>query len=407
MEPEAVKTIKVKYQSLAPYLNENTKRVWAAIEALSLGRGGISTVAQATSLSRTTIYVGMRALRQPPEERADQSERLEIRRPGAGRKRIEAIDKTLLEDLEALVGSMTRGDPESPLRWTCKSTTKLAKELQHMGHQVSPRTVYTLLQGQGYSLQSNRKEGSKHPDRDAQFLYISNMVKKFHRLHRPVISVDAKKKELIGEFHTPGQEWHKKGHPIAVQMHDVADPTLGKVVPYGIYDLYLNPGWVSVGIDHDTAEFAVESIRRWWDEMGQPLYPRVKHLLITADCGGSNGHRIRLWKLKLQELADETHLTMYVCHFPPGTSKWNRIEHRMFCHLSQNWRGRPLTSRQVVVNLISHTTTNTGLKIRARLDENPYPTGIKVADQEFNSIALIRDKFHGEWNYQIKPRAIS
>jgi len=308
--------------------------------------------------------------------------------------------------LEALIEPVTRGDPESPLRWTCKSTTKLAAELRAMGYQVSQRTVCDLLEQLGYSLQSNRKirEGQSHPDRDAQFLHIASTVKEFQQRQQPVISVDTKKKELIGQFKNNGREWRLKGKPLAVNTHDFVDPELGKVIPYGIYDLSTNQGWVNVGIDHDTASFAVSSIRRWWQEMGKEIYPQATELLITADCGGSNGYRVRLWKMELQLLASEMGITIHVCHLPPGTSKWNKIEHRLFCHISQNWRGRPLTSLQVVVNLISNTRTSTGLKVTAKLDDNHYATGIKVPDQQFKAIAIDRHDFHGEWNYRIQPQ---
>ena len=400
-----VEAIKTKYECFSPYLNEKTRRIWAAIEAQALGRGGVSQVSLATGLSRTTIYVGLKEL-----ENQNQSANLEqIRSPGGGRKLVEEIDTSLVKDLESLVEPTTLGSPESPLRWTSKSGVKLASELQGMGHTVSSRTVHTLLGWLGYSLQANRKTlaGVSHQDRDAQFLYINQQVEHFQNLGQPAISVDTKKKELIGEFKNPGQEWQPQEQPVEVRIHDFVDPKLGKAIPYGIYDLTLNSRWVSVGINHDPAEFAVESIRHWWFGMGQPLYPDSKHLLLTADCGGSNGYRTKLWKLRLQELADETGLTIHVCHFPPGTSKWNKIEHRMFCYITQNWRGKPLTSLQVVINLIAHTTTNNGLEIQAVLDENHYPTGIEVSPQEFNAIAIERHVFHGEWNYQIKPRTIT
>ena len=402
---EAGTAICVKYQQLAPYLNEKTRRVWAAAEALTLGRGGISAVASATGLSWATIHTAMGELKAAaattPNEKA-----LRVRRRGGGRKRLTTTDLTLLNDLESLVEPVTRGDPESPLRWTCKSTSKLAAELQALGHQVSPRTVYSLLDRLGYSLQANRKtqEGSAHPDRDAQFCHIAEIVKRFQAEGQPVISVDAKKKELIGAFYNKGREWFPQGQPEQVRVHDFVDPELGKVTPYGVYDVSANQGWVGVGIDHDTAAFAVATIRQWWQTMGHPLYPRATELLVTADGGGSNGSRTRLWKLELQQLADELGITIHVCHFPPGTSKWNKIEHRMFCHISQNWRGRPLTSREVVVNLISQTTTDRGLAIQAALDENRYPTGITVPDDLFDALALERDEFHGDWNYRINPR---
>lgn len=402
---EIVEAIKTKYEYFSPYLNEKTRRIWAAIEAQILGRGGVSQVSLATGLSRTTIYVGLKEL----ENQNQSANREQIRCPGGGRKLLEEIDLTLVKDLQSLVEPTTLGSPESPLRWTSKSGAKLASELQRMGHKVSSRTVHSLLNWLGYSLQANRKTlaGSSHQDRDAQFLYINQQVEQFQNLGQPAISVDTKKKELIGEFKNPGQEWQPQQEPVEVRIHDFVDPKLGKAIPYGIYDLTLNQGWVSVGIDHDTAEFAVESIRHWWLKMGQPLYPDSKHLLLTSDCGGSNGYRTKLWKLRLQDLADETGLTIHVSHFPPGTSKWNKIEHRMFCHITTNWRGKPLTSLQVVINLITHTTTNNGLEIQAMLDENLYPTGIEVSPEDLNAIAIERHAFHGEWNYQIKPRTIN
>jgi len=315
----------------------------------------------------------------------------------------------LLSDLESLIEPMTRGDPDSPLKWTTKSVVKLASALNVGGHRISHKSVYNLLQSLGYSLQANKKtrDGLSHPDRDEQFLHIAQQVKHFQLHNQPVISVDTKKKELIGEFKNPGREWCEKEHPLEVKIHDFVDPQLGKAIPYGIYDLTMNQGWVNVGIDHDTAEFAVASIRYWWYSMGQQLYSDSQKLMITADCGGSNGYRCRLWKLKLQELATEIGRTIYVSHFPPGTSKWNKIEHRLFCHITQNWRGRPLTSLEVVINLIRHTTTKQGLKVEAHLDENHYPIGIKVADTEINAIALERDTFHGEWNYIIKHLSLA
>lgn len=405
-DAEVIETLQGKYESFLPYLNERTRRVWAAIEAEALGYGGVSAVAKATGLSRNTITAGLRELQGQTATSLAGAFPEQIRRGGGGRKRVEMVDPTILRDLESLVEPNTRGDPQSPLRWTSKSVTKLAVQLQKMGHSVCPKTVYTLLGSLGYSLQSNRKteEGSEHPDRDKQFHYIAQHVLQFQHLHRPVISVDTKKKELIGNFKNNGQEWQPKQQPIEVNLYDFKDEELGKAIPYGVYDLLFNQGWVSVGIDHDTAEFAVETIRHWWYEMGKPLYPHSKHLLITADCGGSNGNRSRLWKLKLQELADEAAMTIHVCHFPPGTSKWNKIEHRMFCHITHNWRGRPLTSRRVIVNLISQTTTVEGLEIHAKLDSKKYKTGIEVSDEEFNNIALYAQRFHGDWNYQIKPR---
>ena len=312
----------------------------------------------------------------------------------------------MIKDLDRLVDPVTRGDPDSPLRWTCKSTTKLAKELQSQGHSISQRSVWTLLDQLGYSLQSNRKrlEGSNHPDRDAQFQHIAHQVRQFQERGQPVISVDTKKKELVGRYKNGGQEWHKKGEPEPVKVHDFADKELGKVIPYGVYDVTRNKGWVSIGITHDTAEFAVATIRHWWQTVGQLAYPQAAEILITADGGGSNGSRVRLWKRELQRLADDLGLTIQVCHFPPGTSKWNKIEHRMFSYISANWRGRPLTSRAVVVNLIANTTTETGLEIAATLDDAQYETGIKVSNEEMKSLAIVPHEFHGEWNYQIHCR---
>jgi len=410
--------VEAKFKALSPRLDEATLRLWAAAEARSLGRGGVSVVAKVAGLSRTTIYAGLadieaasKAMRKRGKAAAQAlvtaTERKRIRAPGGGRKRLVDIDASLLADLDALVEPTSRGDPMSPLRWTCKSTTRLAAELAASGHRVSQRTVCDLLAQMNYSLQSVRKtrEGGQHPDRDAQFQYIATMVTKFQRQRQPVISVDTKKKELIGDFKNAGREWQPQGQPEQVRVHDFIDDELGKVAPYGVYDVTANVGWVSVGIDHDAAEFAVQSIRHWWLEMGRPMYGQAKRLLITADCGGSNGYRVRLWRLQLQRLADELGLQVQVCHFPPGTSKWNKIEHRMFCHITNNWRGRPLLSRQVVVNLIGSVTTDQGLRVKAALDENTYEPGIKVSDADLAAINLKRDKFHGEWNYRVTPRA--
>lgn len=401
---QIIEKIKDKYEKLLPYLNEKTRRIWAAVEARSLGWGGISQVSSATGLSRTTIHAGISLLEESLLVKAKQSDR-RIRQKGGGRKLLEEQDAMLLCELESLIEPMTLGDPESVLKWTSKSVVKLADALNKGGHRISPKSVYNMLLGLGYSLQSNRKtrDGSSHIDRDEQFLHISALVKDFQSQKEPVISVDTKKKELIGNFKNCGSEWCQKEQPVEVLMHDFVNPQLGKAIPYGIYDLTWNKGWVNVGIDHDTAEFAVESIRHWWYSMGQPLYPNSQHLLITADCGGSNGYRTRLWRLKLQELATEIGKTIHVCHFPPGTSKWNKIEHRLFSYITQNWRGKPLTSLQVVVNLIRNTKTKAGLEVQARLDQNLYPTGIKVTDTELDAIAIERDTFHGEWNYIIKP----
>ncbi|MBV8089090.1 MAG: ISAzo13 family transposase [Alphaproteobacteria bacterium] len=405
--------IQGKYRALAGRLDEATLRLWAAVEARALGRGGVSMVAKAIGMSRTTIYAGLEELEAPkvrsastPSSSGDGAGKRRIRAKGGGRKKLSDKDATLLRDLDALVEPTARGDPMSPLRWTCKSTPRLAQDLTKLGHEVSQRSVCDLLAQLNYSLQSTRKtrEGGQHADRDAQFHHIASMAAQYQAAGDPVISVDTKKKELIGDFKNGGREWRPKGDPEPVRVHDFIDPELGKVAPYGVYDIATNQGWVSVGIDHDTAEFAVESIRRWWKEMGCPHYPRARRLLITADCGGSNGYRVRLWPLQLQKLADEVNLVIQVCHLPPGTSKWNKIEHRMFCHITNNWRGRPLVSREVVVNLIGSTTTDSGLRIRSQLDENSYEAGIKVSDEELAELAIERDEFHGEWNYRLRPR---
>lgn len=401
-----IATLRQKYELLDPVMTERMRRHWAASEALALPRGGTTLVAQATGMSRTTIWTGIRELQNSSASPEPPSDPRRCRRPGGGRHRAEANDPVLVEDLERLVNPVTRGDPMSPLRWTCKSTRKLAEELRARGHQISHETVARLLHAAGYSLQSNRKtrEGRSHPDRDAQFEHINARVLALQKRKQPVISVDTKKKELVGDFKNNGAEWQPEGRPEEVRAKDFPDKRLGKVIPYGVYDQAQNKGWVSVGIDHDTAEFAAETIRRWWIEMGRPTYGAAKELLITADGGGSNGTRNRLWKVGLQRLADETGLRVGVCHFPPGTSKWNKIEHRMFCHITQNWRGRPLTSREVVVNLIGNTRTRTGLEIHSELDEGKYQTAIKVTDAELAAVRLKRDPFHGEWNYTILPR---
>ena len=406
LDPKIEETLQVKYEQLAPYLNETSQRIWAAVEALSLGHGGVTSVARATGLSRTTIHAGIDELASSQTEAFKVEDYGTVRRKGGGRKPIIERDPTVIADLEQWIDPGSRGDPESPLRWTTKSTTKLAQELQAKGHQVSQRTVCGLLWELGYSLQSNRKtqEGKSHIDRDAQFEQINQSVKQFQQRHQPVISVDAKKKELIGNYKQAGVEWEPKGEPTPVKTHDFIDKQLGKVIPYGVYDLSLNQGWVSVGIDHDTAQLAVATIEQWWEQMGQAAYPSTTELLITADCGGSNGYRTRLWKWELQQLATKLGFTLHVCHFPPGTSKWNKIEHRLFAQITQNWRGRPLVSREVVVNLIANTTTTTGLKVMAALDQRQYPTGIEITDEQFDSIHLEKDDFHGEWNYKILPK---
>ena len=393
--------IGIRFELLAPFLNERTRRLAAAAEAAALGRGSISQVSRATGVSRRAIRSGLDQLRSPATFNDDR-----IRRSGGGRRKAVATDTTLKSDLERLIDPVTRGDPESPLRWTCKSVRRLAEELQGMGHATSRRMVAELLHELGYSLQANRKtfEGKSHPDRNAQFEHIKAKVQAALKAGEPVISVDAKKKELVGDFKNTGREWQPEGQPEPVRVYDFIIPELGRDTPYGIYDMARNSGWVNVGTDHDTAAFAVASIRRWWDSMGQANYPRAKRLLITADGGGSNGSRVRLWKVELQRMADETGLEIAVCHFPPGTSKWNKIEHRLFSFISQNWRGKPLVSHETIVNLIAATTTKTGLKVSCELDRSAYPSGIKVSKEEMAGIRLRRDKFHGEWNYTILPQ---
>ena len=385
-------------------MDERRRRQWAAVEAQELGWGGVTLVARATGLSRPTIGVGLRELDEPRRDRAAQATR--VRRAGGGRRPLTQTDPGLLAALESLVEPVTRGDPESPLRWTCKSTRRLADELSRQDHPVGPRSVAALLSAAGYSLQANRKtrEGASHPDRNAQFEHINSCVKRFLRREQPAISVDTKKKELVGDFKNGGREWRPHGRPEEVRTHDFLDKKLGKVIPYGVYDMLNNQGWVSVGIDHDTAQFAVNSIRRWWEEMGQQRFPKATELLITADGGGSNSHRTRLWKVSLQALADELDLKLSVCHFPPGTSKWNKIEHRLFSFITQNWRGQPLVSHQAIVNLIASTTTQAGLIVKAALDTNHYDTKIEIDHEQLARVRLKRHKFHGDWNYTISPQ---
>ena len=385
-------------------MDERLRRQWAAVESREVGWGGISVVSQATGMSRTTITAGLRELALPEKERVMEANR--IRRPGGGRKSLRETDPGLLAILESLIDPATRGDPESPLRWTCKSTRRLADELTKQDHPVSARTVAKLLRDEEYSLQANRKtrEGSSHPDRNAQFEYINASVQRFLKRGQPAISVDAKKKENVGDFKNGGHEWFPQGTPEEVRVYDFLIKSLGKAALYGVYDLFRNEGWVSVGIDHDTAQFAVNGIRRWWNEMGHERFPRAKELLITADGGGSNSSRSRLWKVSLQELADELGIKLLVCHFPPGTSKWNKIEHRLFSFITKNWRARPLVSLEVIVNLIANTTTRTGLTVKAAIDTNRYPTKIKVTDEQLRTLSLKRHEFHGEWNYTLSPR---
>ena len=394
--------IKSRFTALAAVLDERSRRLMVAAESAAIGRGGISAVSRATGVSRPVIRKGIAELKQavspPPVGR--------VRRTGGGRKRAIERDPKLQQELERLLDPVTRGDPQSPLRWTCKSVRKLAEELNRGGRQTNRQTVAELLRAMGYRLQENRKtlEGKQHPDRNAQFEYINERVQQQLLQSQPVISVDTKKKERVGEFKNGGREWRPQGEPERVGVHDFPSKEWGKVAPYGVYDLGRNSGWVSVGVDHDTSAFAVESIRRWWYSMGRRCYPRARKLLITADAGGSNGARVRLWKWELQKLADETELRIAVCHFPPGTSKWNKIEHRLFSAISQNWRGKPLVNHEVIINLIAATTTKNGLRVESQLDTNLYPKGIKISDKQMAELQLRREEFHGDWNYGLLPR---
>jgi hypothetical protein len=389
-----------RYREMALVLNEQSRRRFIALEAQALGRGGVSLMARISGLARSTIYQGLSDIRDKVVTSAGR-----IRKEGGGRKKKAIQDPTLVVDLKNLVEPVTRGDPTQPLLWTSRSLRNLAKELAKKGHEVCPAVVGNLLRDMGYSLQANRKtrEGSQHIDRDAQFQYINTQAKAFLAANEPVISVDTKKKELIGTFKNNGREWRPKGSPELVNVHDFIDPKLKRAVPYGVYDLTNNVGWVSVGTDRDTATFAVNTIRRWWRAMGKKRHPKASRLMITADGGGSNGYRVRLWKVELQELADELKLPITVCHLPPGTSKWNKIEHRLFSFITINWRGKPLLSYRTIVQLIAATTTDTGLKVRAVLDENKYPKGVKVSDAQLAAVNLSKHSFHGDWNYTILP----
>jgi Rhodopirellula transposase DDE domain len=397
-----VAAIKLRYEALSPVLDERGRRRFAAAEALAAGWGGIAAVCEATGIARSTIGYGLQELRGDAPDSALRG----IRRKGAGRKPLTQTDPTLLSDLEGLVDPATRGDPLSPLKWTSKSLRNLANALCAMGHRVGHDVVGTLLKRLGYSLQGNRKtlEGSGHVDRDAQFRHIAETVKSAIAAGQPAISVDTKKKELVGDFKNGGREYRPAGSPEPVRVHDFVDPKLGRAAPYGVYDIADDKGWVSVGIDHDTAAFAANAIRSWWTFMGRSRHPGAHSLTITADGGGSNGSRVRLWKVELQKLADELGLTIVVLHLPPGTSKWNKIEHRLFSYISRNWRGRPLIDYRTIVELIGATTSTAGLIVRCQLDENLYPAGIKVSDEEMAELNILRDDFHGEWNYTIKPR---
>lgn len=397
MQNDALRT---KYAALAPVLTERSRRLWAATEARALGRGGIERVKQATGLARSTIERGIHELESPEALGPERT-----RRPGGGRKRATDKDETLTADLDALVEPTASGDPDSPLRWTSKSVRRLAEELRAQGHEVSHTLVAELLQASGYSLQANRKtrEGPQHPDRDAQFRNILDHVRRFQKRGQPAISVDTKKKELVGDFKNAGREWRPRGTPEPVRVHDFLIPEQGKAIPYGVYDLHRNEGWVSVGVDHDTAGLAVNAIRSWWKRMGRPAYAQATSLLITADAGGSNGPRLRLWKWELQRFANRTGLSITVCHFPPGTSKWNKIEHRLFSHIATNWRGKPLVSLAVIVNLIGSTTTVAGLRVRSEIDHGSYPQGMVVTDEQMAQVNLKPHGFHGDWNYTIRP----
>ncbi|UUX91662.1 ISAzo13 family transposase [Methanoplanus endosymbiosus] len=389
------------YEGLTPHLNERQIRIFASTMANSYGRGGVTNVSKITGMSRSTINIGRKQLDSGEIYPYDK-----VRSEGAGRKKITEIDPELINDLDFLIEPTSRGDPESPLRWTCLSTRNLAEELINKGHNVSHTCVSKLLNYSGYSLQAPRKteEGKSHEDRNEQFEFINEFVKKYQTHNQPVISVDCKKKENIGNYTNKGQEWRPKGKPVKVKDHDFIDKELGKAIPYGIYDISNNSGWVNVGVDHETSEFAVESIRRWWITMGQEIYPNAESLLITADSGGSNGYRRKAWKVELQKFCDEFNLMVSVCHFPPGTSKWNKIEHRLFSAISKNWRGRPLINMETIVNLIANTRTSKGLTVQCSVDNNSYPLGRKVSKEEMNELFLLPNQFHGEWNYTIAPK---
>jgi transposase len=401
---EAIKKIRRQYTTLLPVLDERSRRQWAATEAESYGRGGLAWVCMGTGMSHNTVLKGIKEI---AERRKNPKKEItsRVRGEGGGRKKLKEKDPDLTKALNKLVEPATRGDPMSPLCWTNKSTYTLAEELAKEGHTIGARSVSSLLKEQGFRLQSNRKtkEGSQHPDRNEQFEYINMESMRFMRQGQPVVSVDTKKKELVGDFANKGREWEPKGKEVTVKVHDFMDKDLGKAIPYGIYDVHQNEGWVSVGIDHDTADFATEAILRWWKNMGKEKYPRVKKLLIMADGGGSNSSRSRLWKMSIQNLANKLRIPIYVSHFPPGTSKWNKIEHRMFSYITQNWRGRPLVSHEVIINLIANTTTKNGLRIKAKLDSGIYQTGKKVSDDEFELIKIKTNLFHGDWNYTIYP----
>ena len=396
-----ISVIRSKWELLQPDMDERRRRLWAATEANALGRGGIETVHRATGLARGTIGSGIREIQ--TGERLESTRK--VRHEGGGRKNLRDIDETLLADLDALIEPTARGDPMSPLRWTCKSVRRLADELRKKGHTVTHETVCQLLHLMGYGLQANSKtsEAGSHPDRDAQFRYINDQAASFIAAGQPVISVDAKKKELIGDFKNAGQEWNPHGTPERVRVHDFIDPDQGKAIPYGVYDIAGNTGWVSVGVDHDTADFAISTILTWWHQMGKETYPEATTLMITADSGGSNSSRSRTWKMGLRRLANATGLTIQMCHYPPGTSKWNKIEHRLFSFITQNWRAKPLVTHETVINLIANTKTQTGLIVNAALDQTRYPLGQTATDRQLKSLKITPAEFHGEWNYQVAP----
>lgn len=403
---EKQKELAVHYERIRPFLDERRRRLWAANEAIRFGHGGVRAVAEALGMGQMTIVAGVKELKAAPEPGTEEMTPRQ-RRSGGGRKSVTIKSPEIISAIEEIIDASTRGDPMAPLKWTSKSLAKIREELGKSGYSISTTTISKILREDlEYSLQGLKKtkEGSSHEDRNAQFEHLNRKCREFQDLHQPVVSVDTKKKELVGDFKNGGREWQPKGQPEEVRGHDFEDKELGKAIPYGIYDIGRNQGWVSVGTDHDTAQFAVQSIGSWWNQMGRQSYPDATQLLITADAGGSNGYRTRLWKYELQRLADETGLTISVCHLPPGTSKWNKIEHRMFCHITQNWRGRPLVSLEAIVNLIGDTRTSKGLTIRSELDQNAYEKGIKISDQEMAQLRLDRDQFHGEWNYAIHPR---
>jgi transposase len=400
-----IQSIRTKYEGVQHVLHERAKRIWAAAEARQIGWGGVSLVEEAIGMSHTTIRRGLHELQSGEVEKLAQNR---SRLPGGGRKKTDEIYTNIHEQLDALIDPVTRGDPESPLRWTCKSTRKLAEELTKLKIPVTHNTVRYLLHEMDYSLQANRKtrEGTDHPDRNDQFLYINDRVKSFLHADQPVISVDTKKKENLGNFSNKGREWRPSDKPVETNTHDFPDKELGKAIPYGVYDIGRNEGWVNIGINHDTAHFAANSIRRWWEMMGHERFPKATKLLITADAGGSNSHRTRLWKVVLRELSNDLKLNITVCHFPPGTSKWNKIEHRLFSFISQNWRGQPLYDLATVVNLICNTTTSKGLTVRCAVDETVYEKGIKVSDAELKAVGVKKHDFHGDWNYTFYKRTI-